>query len=351
MTWITKPAAQAVFAAALILAMFGGATPVRAQVTLPLTVNGTLTITNGGSNNGIVQYTNGLVQAGSNNVTIALSASYPTLVIRGGKAAGATCANGGECWSTDFCEDSKCCCNCSPGPTVINGISTTTCYGSQYSSSGSTPIAGTSPTQYCTTYAAGIGNPPGNSFLCGNCAACNGANGTCVASSTSRSSSRANAVCRPAQDLCDAPESCNGTSMTCPTDGFIVAGTQCRAASGLGCDIPAQCTGTGIVCPPNPFIAGGTQCAPQNLAQCRNIAYCTGNSNACPPGALLPSGTLCQNTQGACGLPGRCDGATPSCPNLFLAAGMVCDPGTGATCTGSAASCPSSSSWSNQTCQ
>jgi hypothetical protein len=308
----------------------------RAQVTMPLTINGTLTINGGGSNSSVVTYTNGVISAGSSNQTISLSSAFPNLVIRGGAAPGQACKSGGDCWTTDFCEDGVCCCNCSPGKTAINGSSYTTCYVSQY------------PSSQCPLY--GNNNSSGTSYQCNNCAACNkSGSGTCAVSALSRSSSRASAICRPVSDVCDVAESCDGVSMACPIDTFVAAATQCRAASGLGCDQPAQCSGTAASCPANPLIAAGTVCNPQDLSHCRNTATCTGSSNACPLGPLLPSGTVCQLAQGPCGLTDRCDGATAQCPSQFLPASTICD-ASGTVCSGSSASCGGGTGFANQTC-
>jgi hypothetical protein len=325
------------FPSALVGLTLVAVTPARAQVTMPLNVNGTLIIGGGGNNSSIVTYTTGLIAPGSSTQTIALSTAFPNLVIRGGATPGQSCKNGGDCWTTDFCEDGVCCCNCSPGQTSINGVAYVTCYAAQY------------PSASCPLY--GDNNAAGTSYQCGNCAACNQtSNGTCAAASTSRSSGRTSATCRPSVDVCDVAEACNGTAQLCPPDGFAAAGTQCRVAFGQGCDLPATCTGSGPACPPNPLEPAGTTCRAQDLTHCRATAICTGSSNVCPTGALLAAGTLCQPAQGPCALPGRCDGATASCPTLFLSANIVCDP-SGATCSGSSANCPNASGWGNQACQ
>src|SRR5260370_31512421 len=99
--------AQRVFAIMLL----GWLAPARAQVTLPLNVNGTLVVAGGGSNAGVVTYTTLTFTAAPALTTIALSAGFNTLVIRGGNANGASCSNGGDWCNNDFFPDSKCCCN------------------------------------------------------------------------------------------------------------------------------------------------------------------------------------------------------------------------------------------------
>ena len=57
---------------------------------------------------------------------------------------------------------------------------------------------------------------------------------------------------------CDVAETCNGVSGICPADGFVSAGTQCRASAGA-CDTAEQCTGGGALCPGDSFVAAGTR--------------------------------------------------------------------------------------------
>jgi hypothetical protein len=345
-----------------IVLLLSAAGVARAQVTAPLTVTGTLTIQGNGTNN-IVQYTNGTVSAGTVNQTL----SQGLLVIRGGKAQGAACASGAECWTTDFCEDGVCCCHCSPGNTVINGQSTVTCYGNQYLPSGVTPIAGSS--QFCYTYAAATvagdySNAPGNLFQCGNCAACNlpGSVGVCAAAAKARYSgagvaTRTSTTCRPPVtgsdgSTCDIPEVCNGASPTCPADSHYAAGTGplagglCRVAAGT-CDIAATCPGgTGsnsVVCPTNVLYGVDHVCLQQNLnGVCNGQQKCLGNSAFCPAPPPAAVGLICRPAQGQCDVTDRCDGRSNSCVNSVIAAGVQCDP-SGVQCSGSSPYCTNAS--------
>src|SRR5437762_2539086 len=66
--------------------------------------------------------------------------------------------------------------------------------------------------------------------------------GTVGAPACTHSAGNAGTVCRAAVDLCDAAETCTGTSTTCPADAIKVAGTVCRAAAGE-CDLAEVCDG------------------------------------------------------------------------------------------------------------
>ena len=324
-----------VAAAALLLA----AASARAQVTLPLTVNGNLTIQGGGSGPQVT-YTNGLVAAGSTPLTISLPAAYPTLVIRGGQPKGGTCTSGGDCWTTDFCEDGVCCCNCSPGQTNVNGSLLTTCYANQY------------PSSACPLY--GDANSAGTSYQCGNCAACNKTgNGTCSASSLSRSSGRGSQMCRPSVDVCDSTEYCDGTAMLCPADKYVAANTQCRPASGLGCDTAAACTGTSTACPANPLLPSSTVCRAEG--NCNYASSCTGSSASCPAINYKPVGTACGPPTAICQASAACKmiyyipaGAVVTCTGyLPQPATKICDVLAGTHCDGSSGTCATHDAPSN----
>jgi hypothetical protein len=84
-------------------------------------------------------------------------------------------------------------------------------------------------------------------------------------------------------------EACTGSAAACPADGFVFAGTSCRAAAGV-CDVGETCTGAAPGCPADGFFANGTLC--RAAAQPCDIAdNCTGASAACPADAFFPNGT------------------------------------------------------------
>ncbi|HUM00108.1 MAG TPA: fibronectin type III domain-containing protein, partial [Mycobacterium sp.] len=88
----------------------------------------------------------------------------------------------------------------------------------------------------------------------GGCGACNltGHIGTCTALTGGTS-------CRAANGGCDVAETCDGASLSCPTDGFAPSTTVCRAASGV-CDVAEHCTGTNAACPSDAFAPSTTVC-------------------------------------------------------------------------------------------
>jgi hypothetical protein len=92
-------------------------------------------------------------------------------------------------------------------------------------------------------------------------------------------------VCRAAAlGGCDVPETCSGTSATCPADGYKARGTECRAAappapglSGLGgCDVAETCEGTSSLCPDDPGTAGKT--CPAQIAALVDLYDSTGGA-------------------------------------------------------------------------
>src|SRR5207245_10859646 len=85
---------------------------------------------------------------------------------------------------------------------------------------------------------------------------CNGAVG---GPACTHPAGNAGTVCRAAVDMCDAAETCTGTSTACPADALQPAGTVCRAAAGE-CDLAETCTGASTACPADVFKASGTTC-------------------------------------------------------------------------------------------
>ena len=60
---------------------------------------------------------------------------------------------------------------------------------------------------------------------------------------------REGAVCRAAAGPCDLAETCGAGAAECPDDALAAAGTECRAASGIGCDAAELCDGVTAACP------------------------------------------------------------------------------------------------------
>src|SRR5439155_383860 len=129
-------------------------------------------------------------------------------------------------------------------------------------------------------------------------------NGTVGAPACTHAAGNAGTVCRAAVDLCDAAETCTGTSTTCPADALQPAGTVCRAAAGE-CDVAESCTGTSTICPTDAFKANGTACTDDGNVCTRDI--CNGASATCthPAGN---AGTVCRAAAGPCDAAETCTG-------------------------------------------
>jgi hypothetical protein len=70
----------------------------------------------------------------------------------------------------------------------------------------------------------------------------------CVANACLSFTEEAGTPCRVAAGTCDAAESCNGTSLSCPTDRKRSASAVCRQPSSP-CDTPERCDGSSNECP------------------------------------------------------------------------------------------------------
>lgn len=157
----------------------------------------------------------------------------------GGKDNGAACANAGDCKS-GFCSDNVCC--------------ATDC--------------GTDP-QDCQACSVATGSS---------------ADGTCSAVGAGK-------TCRAAAGPCDAAETCDGASKTCPADAFLATTTVCRA-SAAECDAPEMCSGKDAACPADILSAAGTVCRAATNT-CDVDETCDGMTNKCPTDVLTADGTKC----------------------------------------------------------
>lgn len=84
--------------------------------------------------------------------------------------------------------------------------------------------------------------------------------------------------CRPATDVCDVAETCDGTSGSCPTDGFKMNSTVCRAAAG-DCDVAEHCSGSNAACPGDGFAGSGVGCT-TDPGGCAGLCDGSGTCNA-----------------------------------------------------------------------
>ncbi len=178
----------------------------------------------------------------------------------------------------------------------------------------------------------------------GTCGACNlaGHLGTCTALSSGT-------VCRAQAGACDVAETCNGSALTCPADGFASSATVCRSATGE-CDAAETCTGTSAACPADTKKASGTACTDDGNVCTKD--QCDGSSVTCqhPAGN---AGTVCRAAApGGCDVAETCTGASATCPADAKAPdGTTCNDGSACTtgdachsgtCTGTTVTCTAS---------
>ena len=210
-------------------------------------------------------------------------------------------------------------------------------------------------------------------------------NGDCCSSTCTFEA--AGTVCRAAAGVCDAPETCTGTSGSCPSDAKFPNTTVCRAPNVTDpCDPPEYCTGLNNTCPTDFTRPNGTVCNNGNI--CANVSYCnTGKCQGvdvycvgvcgdgikatqeqCDDGNLLngdccssackfeASTTVCRNSTGICDPQETCTGSTGSCPADVMQPNTYVCRGTGSNtcdvpeyCTGSTGACPSDARLPNST--
>jgi hypothetical protein len=138
-------------------------------------------------------------------------------------------------------------------------------------------------------------------------------------------------LCRGAGSICDAPEFCDGVNNACPADSFASAGTLCRGAAGR-CDAAEFCTGASAACPADAFAPPTTLCR-GSAGICDAAEFCTGTSNACPADGFAPAGTLCRGAAGICDAEEFCTGASNACPaDAFTPSGTLCRGSVDITC-------------------
>ncbi len=140
------------------------------------------------------------------------------------------------------------------------------------------------------------------------------------------------------------PESCDGVNAACPADGFVGAGTLCRASTGL-CDNAEACTGSSPVCPAD-ALAPPTQVCRAAAGTCDIAETCTGTTNACPVDARQAAGAVCRAAAGLCDADEICNGTAVTCPaDAKRASTVVCRAANGTCdvaerCTGTTDACP-----------
>jgi hypothetical protein len=150
--------------------------------------------------------------------------------------------------------------------------------------------------------------------------------------------------CRAAMDVCDAAEVCDGSSTTCPVDGFQPSTTECNPSVG-DCDAAEFCTGGSAACPPDVLEPAATVCR-MAAGDCDAVETCTGADVDCPADLLAPASTTCRPSEGDCDIAESCSGVDVDCPaDELVAADTECRPGAGdcdvaESCSGVDAACP-----------
>ncbi len=234
---------------------------------------------------------------------------------------GDACTAGAECGS-GFCVDGVCC-------NTACGGGAADCQACNLSGS----AGSCSPLPANTECRAANG-------VCDVAETCNGSSPSCPADGFAAASTE----CRGATGACDAAEFCTGASAACPADAVLAANTECRASNGL-CDVAESCDGSSKACPNDSFVAAGTVCNPAS-GPCDVAELCTGASAACPVDLVVNAGVECRASNGDCDVAESCDGSSKACPNdVFLAGGTTCRAASGVCdlaelCTGSSAACP-----------
>src|SRR5438132_6784385 len=149
--------------------------------------------------------------------------------------------------------------------------------------------------------------------------ALNGAAGSCCKNNCTFFNS--SQTCRAAAGDCDLPETCTGSSATCPAD------TGARKASGTACTDDGnactldQCNGTSIDCQ-HPVGNAGAVCRAAG-AECDLAETCTGASTTCPTDVKKASGTSCTADTNPCTLD-QCAGTNNTCQHPAGNAGPAC---------------------------
>jgi hypothetical protein len=200
-------------------------------------------------------------------------------------------------------------------------------------SSGTVCLTGTGPcdpndTCNGTTNTCAAAYAP-NLTACGDpdATACNAADscdatGTCV----DRKKSSA-AVCRASGGECDLPETCTGTSATCPADAKKLNGIACTDDGNLCTN--DQCNGTAATCQ-HPNKAAGSACGDGSDTPCTDPDTCDGAGTCAANHAA--NGTACGDQGIECVVDDTCQSG--ACQDSgFVTAGTACGVGDDTDCT------------------
>ena len=261
---------------------------------------------------------------GASGKNSAQGAAYAFTLVQTGAActADADCASG-------FCTDGVCC------DTACGGGATDDCQACSVAAGAAVDgiCAAVSATHVCRASAG----------ICDAAETCDGSSTACPADTFASSST----VCRASNGVCDVAETCTGANAACPADSFRPSSTVCRLSAGV-CDTAETCTGAAAACPADSFQPSSTVCR-ASAGVCDAAEMCTGAAAACPGDAKLTAGTQCRASAGICDVAESCDGAANDCPaDTFASASTVCRASNGVcdtaeTCTGANAACPADS--------
>jgi len=263
---------------------------------------------------------------------------------------GSPCNDGLFCTSTDTCTSGVCSGTgnpCATGPECNNSCNEAN--DNCFSTSGTSCSSDSNPCTLDRCNGSGsCAHVAGNAgTVCRASAGICDAQETCTGSSTScppDGFASLQTICRAASGACDAAENCSGFSATCPADTFLGTTTVCRSASGV-CDAAEVCSGSSASCPANGFLGTATVCR-ASAGSCDPQEVCSGSSASCPTNALAGTSTVCRASAGICDVQETCNGSTASCPSDTLApttrvcraSAGICD--AAESCTGTTASCP-----------
>lgn len=147
--------------------------------------------------------------------------------------------------------------------------------------------------------------------------------------------------CRAAASACDAPEVCDGASISCPADGFAADGTPCddrsactrsdscaagacKGSNPVVCQASDPCHAAGTCDPTtgacsNPNQADGTSCDDKNP--------CT-KTDACLVGVCKGANPMTCSAMDDCHSAGTCDPTTGTCSNPTQPDGTACSDGS-----------------------